>query len=156
MKRSKTKCPSCIWKSLKVIQNNGEQVSISCIPKSLSLKGETIQDKQDIVNSFNEHFVNISNLISRPMFNSESFSHLKRSLSYLCPDLPSVVRKHYNRSLWLSSSCERASFKCNKAQVCKYADPFAQTHTYIRRSNFNCLCGRNHQRFQPDSLSVVP
>ena len=41
-----------------------------------------------------------------------------------------VVRKHYNRrSLWLSSSCERASFKCNKAQVCKYADSFAQTHS---------------------------
>ena len=81
MKRSKTKYPSCIWKSLKVIQNNGEQVSISCIPKSLSLKGETIQDKQDIVNSFNEHCVNISNLISRPRFNSESFSHLKQHFS---------------------------------------------------------------------------
>ena len=81
MKRSKTKYPSCIWKSLKVIQNNGEQVSISCIPKALSLKGETIQDKQDIVNSFNEHFVNISNLISRPRFNSESFSHLKQHFS---------------------------------------------------------------------------
>ena len=53
-----------------------------------------------------------------------------RSLSYLCPDLPIVVRKHYNRrSLWLSSSCERASFKYNKAQVCKYADSFAQTHS---------------------------
>ena len=42
---------------------------------------------------------------------------------------PSSVRKQYNhRSLWLSSSCERASFKCNKVQVCKYADSFAQTH----------------------------
>jgi len=54
----------------------------------------------------------------------------RRSLSYLCPDLPSFVRKHYNRrSLWLSSSCERASFKCNKPQVCKYADSIAHTQT---------------------------
>ena len=62
-----------------------------------------------------------------------------RSLSYLCPDLPIVVRKHYNRrSLWLSSSCETASFKCNKAQVCKYACTLVctDTLTYIRRSNF--------------------
>jgi len=35
-----------------------------------------------------------------------------RSLSCVYTDLPIVVRKHYNhRSLWLSSSCERTSFK---------------------------------------------
>ena len=52
------------------------------------------------------------------------------SLSYVSPDLPSVVRKHYNRrSHWLSSSCERVSFKCNTVQVCKYADSFAHTHS---------------------------
>ena len=49
----------------------------------LSLKGETIHDKQDIVNSFNEHFVNLFNLISRPRFNPESFSHLKQHLDVL-------------------------------------------------------------------------
>ena len=82
----------------------------------------------------------------------------RRSLSYLCPDLPSFVRKHYNRrSLWLSSSCERASFKCNKPQVCKYADSIAQTHTHLHSSEqLHVLCGRNHQRFQPDTLSLVP
>ena len=51
-----------------------------------------------------------------------------RSLSYVCPDLPSVVRKHYNRrSLWLSSDCERASLKCDK--VCKHANSFTHTQT---------------------------
>ena len=67
-----------------------------------------------------------------------------RSLSYLCPDLPIVVRKHYNRrSLWLSSSCERTLFKCNKAQVCKYACTLVCTYTltYIRRSNFTFCVG---------------
>ena len=53
-----------------------------------------------------------------------------RSLSKLCPDLPSVVRKHYNRrSLWLSSSFGRTSFKCKKTQLCKYAHSFAHTHS---------------------------
>ena len=68
----------------------------------------------------------------------------KCSLSYLCPDLPIVVRIHYNRrSLWSSSSCERDSFKCNKAQVCKYACTLVctYTHTYIRRSNFTLSVG---------------
>ena len=63
-----------------MIQNNGEQVSISCIPKALSLKGETIEDKQVIVNYFNEHFMNISNLISQSRFNLESLSPLKQVL----------------------------------------------------------------------------
>ena len=63
-----------------MIQNNGEQVSISCIPKALSLKGETIEDKQVIVNYFNEHFMNISNLISQSRFNIESLSPLKQVL----------------------------------------------------------------------------
>ena len=52
-----------------------------------------------------------------------------RSLSYLCPYLPSVVLHYNRRSIWLSSSCERASFKCNKAQVCKYAHSFAHIHS---------------------------
>ena len=63
-----------------MIQNNGEQVSISCIPKALSLKGETIEDKQVIVNYFNENFMNISNLISQSRFNLESLSPLKQAL----------------------------------------------------------------------------
>ena len=63
-----------------MIQNNGKQVSISCIPKALSLKGETIEDKQVIVNYFNEHFMNISNLISQSRFNIESLSPLKQVL----------------------------------------------------------------------------
>ena len=63
-----------------MIQNNGKQVSISCIPKALSLKGETIEDKQVIVNYFNEHFMNISNLISQSRFNLESLSPLKQAL----------------------------------------------------------------------------
>jgi len=54
---------------MEIFENNGEQVSISCIPKSLSLDGETIPDKQVIVNYFNENFVNISYLISRSRFN---------------------------------------------------------------------------------------
>ena len=47
------------------------------------MTGETIQDKQDIVNSVNEHFVNISNLISGSRFNPDSFSHLKQHLDVL-------------------------------------------------------------------------
>ena len=65
-----------------------------------------------------------------------------RSLSYLCPDLPSVVRKYYNRSsLWLWSSCERASFKCNKAQV--RLQTRLHIHTHLHSSEqFHVLCGR--------------
>ena len=43
----------------------------------------TIQDKQDIVNSVNEHFVNISNMISWSRFYPESFSHLKQYFGVL-------------------------------------------------------------------------
>ena len=49
----------------------------------MALTGEIIQDKQDIVNSFNEHFVNISNLISGSRFNPDSFSHIKQHLDVL-------------------------------------------------------------------------
>ena len=60
------------------------------------MKGETIHDKQDIVNSFNEHFVNLFNLISQSSFNPESFSHLKQHLDVL------VKGRAFNIDIYIS------------------------------------------------------
>ena len=49
------------------------------------------------------------------------------------PDRPIVVRNEYNhKSLWLSSPCERASFKCKKLR-------YVSAHT--RRNNFTFFVG---------------
>ena len=78
-----------------------------------------------------------------------------RSLSYLCPDLPSVVRKHYNRrSLWLSSSCERASFKRNKLMYVSMQTRL-HTHTHTRTRTHARTHTHTHAHAHTHTLTFV-
>ena len=80
-----------------------------------------------------------------------------RSLSYLWPDLPLLLE---NNTTVVVSGC-RPLARGLRSNVIKLRYVSIQTrlhiHTHLHSSEHRrVLCGRIHQRFQPDTLSLVP
>ena len=68
-----------IWKNLKQ-EGNLHTKNNMIIPEKIVRGGKEIDDKLDIVNELNRHFVNISNIVNKMEFAEETFSSLKSKL----------------------------------------------------------------------------
>ena len=54
-----------MWKTLNTVVNNRMGKRENRDPKSISVKGETITNKKNIVEIFNQHYINITESIKR-------------------------------------------------------------------------------------------
>ena len=75
------KSPSFLWKTLKSVAKDDKSTGTSNIPQSLTYRCECIQGDDNILNAFNDHFVNISNIVQRKKFNPNNFSKLENYLN---------------------------------------------------------------------------
>ena len=74
------KTPSYLWKHLKDVTNdNNSGISI---PTAVEYNGDTITKSQEILETINDHFINIANIVKKNKVDESYFSKLKISLDY--------------------------------------------------------------------------
>ena len=74
------KTPSYLWKHLKDVTNdNNSGISI---PTAVEYDGDTITKSQEILETINDHFINIANIVKKNKVDESYFSKLKISLDY--------------------------------------------------------------------------
>ena len=71
-------------KSIKYLWKNIKSLTSSCdslkLPAHLQHKGQTLTNPEDILNAFNDHFINVSNIVSKTQYNHSYNADLKSSL----------------------------------------------------------------------------
>ena len=77
---SESQNPKHIWKHLKDITSSN-QGSDLILPQCVMVDDTEVNDKLDILNELNRHFVNISNIITKTKFANENFHALKEKLN---------------------------------------------------------------------------
>lgn len=68
-----------LWKNIKAISNKATKKNE--IPRNIVYNGDKIENQLQILNAFNEHFVNISNLVQKTELVKDNFIPLKQFLS---------------------------------------------------------------------------
>ena len=77
---SNCKSTSSMWKNMRCISGNVSKNKSFQLPPKLVYNDTVKKDDYDILNAFNEHFINIANIIEKKKFVMENFSELKHIL----------------------------------------------------------------------------
>ena len=76
-----------LWTNLRKIQNNDNLDNESIqLPSKIVFNGEHIQGTKNILNSFNDHFINIASIVNKSKFNESNFSLLRSHLHHILKD----------------------------------------------------------------------
>ena len=95
-----------LWTNLRKIQNNDNLDNESIqLPSKMVFIGEHIQGTKNILNSFNDHFINIASIVNKSKFNEYNFPFLRSHLHHILKDqvfdidfiTPLMVRQFLNK-----------------------------------------------------------